>query len=104
MEMAPAAMNAGVGPNQTMRRLMVDVVTQPDHAVEFLKIRLIATSAVLAILAVTYTPTVNRRIVWLGPTPAFIAAGAISMMVQRLGGYDSPYRLPQSSATSSKAG
>lgn len=71
--------------------ILLDVVTEPSHALDFVKLRLLSSFVCFAVLGLTYTPLGKRNAFWIGAAPAFVAAAAISVMIQRLGGYASPY-------------
>lgn len=71
--------------------IFLDVVTQPAHAREFVQLRLVSSLACFAVLGLTHTQWGKRHAFWLGAAPAFIASAAISSMIDRLGGYASPY-------------
>lgn len=71
--------------------ILLDLVTEPAHASEFAKLRFFSSLACFAILGLTYTKWGKQYAFWLGAAPAFIAAAVISVMIDRLGGYASPY-------------
>jgi signal transduction histidine kinase len=71
--------------------ILLDVFTQPDHALDFLILRLGASVLSLACLGFTYAAWAKGRALWLGSMPAFIAAGAIQLMIEQIEGYASPY-------------
>jgi signal transduction histidine kinase len=71
--------------------ILLDVLTEPAHALEFLRLRLLTSLVSLGILGLTFTRWGARHAFWVGAAPPCAASVAIAIMIERLGGYASPY-------------
>jgi signal transduction histidine kinase len=71
--------------------LALDLVVVPDRVIEFLTIRALASSILVALLGCTYLPGAGRHPVLLGSGPPLVCAMTIETIILRLDDAVSPY-------------
>lgn len=71
--------------------VVLDWITQREHALSFLWIRLGASLVALVLFGVSHLPGAKRFAVLLGAGPPLVCGTGIELMILRLGGYASPY-------------
>ncbi len=69
----------------------LDWITQPEHASQFLWIRLGSALVALLMLGVAYLPGASRHVILLGAGPPLICGTGIELMILQLDGANSPY-------------
>jgi signal transduction histidine kinase len=71
--------------------IVLDLVTAPEKALEFLTIRMLASALALALLGCTYLRLAARHPVLLGAGPPLVCAGGIEAMILHLDSAVTPY-------------
>ncbi|MCS6915783.1 MAG: ATP-binding protein [Myxococcales bacterium] len=71
--------------------VVLDLATHPEHTLEFLGLRLLASLLAFAILGISRLPGMDRYSYLLIVTLSLVCAGAIELMILRLEGARSPY-------------
>lgn len=70
---------------------ILDYAVYPDHAEEFLKLRILCSLITGGLLALHFTPWGERHVFWLGLPIALLPAAFIALMIARTEGHQSSY-------------